>query len=76
MKKMITTALTIALTAGALATGPAFAKGDGGAEQRAKLKAAFAEARAGKADNGPSLFDRLFGTETDRAEQAQPTTTK
>ncbi|MEL6477108.1 MAG: hypothetical protein AAFR17_07250 [Pseudomonadota bacterium] len=53
-----------ALTLAALALGaqPALAKGNGNAEERAKLKAELAEARKANGENpGPTLIERLFG---------------
>ena len=67
MKTMMTVA-TAALAATMLMSAPAFAKGGDGGEGRAKLKAELAETRAKQGATGPSLFDRLFGGEPERAD--------
>ncbi|MEM0945320.1 MAG: hypothetical protein AAGI70_15390 [Pseudomonadota bacterium] len=61
MQKVLLALTVAALSFGALGT--ADAKGNGGAEQRAKLKAAIAEARANSADSdtGGGFFSSLFG---------------
>lgn len=74
MQKALLAITVAALSMGALAT--ADAKGNGGAEQREKLQAALAEARAqnGDTDTGGGFFSSLFGgSETeDRAKDADP----
>lgn len=74
MKKITTTALVLALSAGSLAAAPAYAKGGDGGEARAKLKAELAQSRAKSGTSGTSLFDRLFGGDADRAEKGSSNT--
>ncbi|MEM7742839.1 MAG: hypothetical protein AAF409_03930 [Pseudomonadota bacterium] len=72
MKTLMRTTLAITMTAMALSASPALAKGGDGAEQRAALKAAFAEARANQDQSGPNFFERLFGSEMEGQAEATP----
>ena len=76
MKKITTTVLAIALSAGALAAAPAYAKGGDGGEARAKLAAERAALREknGSTSSGGSFFERLFGGEPERAEGSKTKT--
>lgn len=65
MNKFIAALVVAAVSLGAIG---ASAKGDGGSEARAKLKAAQAEARAANgSDSGDNFFSRLFGDDEEMA---------
>lgn len=74
MNFVLNTVAAVAIAATAFSVSPSFAKGGDGAEQREKLQAALAEARAN--DTGPSIFETLFGADSDTAESDARSTTQ
>ena len=73
MTKVLKAFCAITLLAISVAPVPSFAKGGSEVEERrAKLEAEFREARSKRGENdGPSLFEQLFGGERKEGASAQ-----